>query len=390
MLQHLLEALEAAAKLGDQPRLGRGYARLSHCYWLMGDWNRSISAGQRARQHARELSDFEIEVITNFFVGLSYYSLGDYLSAADAFSQNLATLPAERAADDFGLTSSPAILARGWLVWSLVELGEFDRASVLADQAMRFAEAGQRPFELIQAGLGLGALHLAKGQVDQAIAVLERALENCVGQQVPVLMPRTASALAYAYALAGRDAEGVRLADEAISRSASMRLAAMHSLSQRWAADVLLLTGKLDLAAEQAERALAHYRHSKELGFEAWTLRVLAEIRAVGSPRDPRGAEESFRHALSLAERLGMRPLAARCHHGLAALHGSAGETGKAQEQLAAAEHLCDSMGIPISTLPAPRNGWGSGGGLEGAARRSTAEPLLRPPRFVAPARVPT
>jgi AraC-like DNA-binding protein len=65
----------------------------------------------------------------------------------------------------------------------------------------------------------------------------------------------------------------------------------------------------------------ARARDRKERGHEAWALRLLGEIHAHRGPPDVEVAEEYYHESLALAEELGMRPLAAHCHFGLAKLY---------------------------------------------------------------------
>jgi sugar phosphate isomerase/epimerase len=76
---------------------------------------------------------------------------------------------------------------------------------------------------------------------------------------------------------------------------------------------------------------------------EASALHLLGEIAAVLEPA-PDEAEEHFRHALSVADELGMHPLVAHCHLGLGRLYRRTGKREPAQEHLAAATTMYREM----------------------------------------------
>jgi tetratricopeptide (TPR) repeat protein len=57
-----------------------------------------------------------------------------------------------------------------------------------------------------------------------------------------------------------------------------------------------------------------------------------------------RAAEGRYREAVTLADELGMRPLAAHCHLGLGKLYRSAGRREPAQEHLRAATAMYREM----------------------------------------------
>jgi tetratricopeptide (TPR) repeat protein len=101
-----------------------------------------------------------------------------------------------------------------------------------------------------------------------------------------------------------------------------------------------------------AHRALELCREHKERGYEAWALRLLGDIAAQAAPLEREEAEARYREALELAERLGMRPLAARCYLGLGRLAERVGNRSEAETQLARAAELCRELGMPLSSDP--------------------------------------
>src|SRR5262249_56187747 len=74
-----------------------------------------------------------------------------------------------------------------------------------------------------------------------------------------------------------------------------------------------------------------------EGGYEAYGVRLLGGIASRRDPPDIDGAEAYYRESMTLAGKLGMRPLAAHCHHGLGSLYSRAGKTHAAREHLGAA-----------------------------------------------------
>jgi hypothetical protein len=101
-----------------------------------------------------------------------------------------------------------------------------------------------------------------------------------------------------------------------------------------------------DDAMATARRAhdLAH--RQKERGNEAWVLRLLGEIAAHSDPPDRESAQEHYTRALARADELGMRPLAAHCHLGLAQLYRGAGGGPKAEEHRTTAATMYREMGM--------------------------------------------
>jgi hypothetical protein len=108
-----------------------------------------------------------------------------------------------------------------------------------------------------------------------------------------------------------------------------------------------MLAGRGEDATALAARALALSREHNERGNLAYALRVLGDIAATCGDR-PRESEaaENYLSAISVAAGLGMRPLVAHCHAGLAKLYSRTGKREQAQEHLTIATTLYREMGM--------------------------------------------
>ena len=344
IFDYLHEAETLAQALDDQRRLGRVSAYMAHYLWAAGDPERAISAGQRALEIAETLGDFALRIDVNFHLGLAYHSLGDYRRALECFGRNVASLQGELVRERFGMSALPSVLSRGWSVKCLAELGEFAEAIAPGEEAVRIAEAVDHPFSLIRAYLESGSLYRHKGEFHKAIPLLERGLGVCQAWQILFLNPWIASALGYAYTLAGRVAEGLPLLEQAAERDASMRLVVNQSIRVAYLSEAYLLAARMDDAIRFARRALDLSRNHKERGHEAWALRLLGEIASHPDPPDVETAEGHYRQAMALAEELGMRPLVAHCRLGLGTLYGRADRRPEAQNQLRTAATMFREM----------------------------------------------
>jgi hypothetical protein len=92
-----------------------------------------------------------------------------------------------------------------------------------------------------------------------------------------------------------------------------------HTLTVILLGHALAAAGHHEQALARASEGLDLARCRKEPGYEAYTLWLLGETLGRLGGDDAR-AERSYEEALRLATGLGMRPLAAHCHHGLGAL----------------------------------------------------------------------
>ena len=108
--------------------------------------------------------------------------------------------------------------------------------------------------------------------------------------------------------------------------------------------EAYLLAGQIAKASTLAEHALALARERKQRGFQAWALRLRAEIASQSDPPERESAEAPYRQALALADELGMRPLQAHCHRGLGRLYAATGQREQAHAELSTAIALYRAM----------------------------------------------
>jgi tetratricopeptide (TPR) repeat protein len=345
IFDHLCEAERLAASLDDHRRLGWVSAYMSPYFSNTGDQERAVETGQRALAIAMASKDFALEVMATFFLGLPYLSLGDYRQAGHYHRKNAETLTGEWLHERFGEAALISVCSRAYLNWGLAELGEFAEGIVRGEEAVQVAETTvDQPFTLSHVYLGIGLPHLRKGDLPQAIAALERSLGVCQTGNIQLVLPWAASALGYAYALSGRLAEALPLLEQAVEQSATMKQMAYYPLWVAHLGEAYLLAGRIEDASQQARHALERSRDLKQRGHEAYALRLLGEITAQRQPPDAESAAAAYQQAMTLADELGMRPLAAHCHLGLGTLDARTGRLEQARAELSAAMALYRAM----------------------------------------------
>jgi class 3 adenylate cyclase/tetratricopeptide (TPR) repeat protein len=337
-LGHLEAAEQRAAAIGDKRRLGRVSTVLANYFWAAGEPRRALDAARRALEHAEALADEDMRLVARFRLGQALHSLGEFSQAIGALRACVEGVAAARLAERFGLQFLLSVGARTWLVWCLAEVGDFADGARLGEEAMRIADEADHPLSRIVARHGLGSLRLRRGEFANAARTLEQGLELCRAASVVSWRPRLEAALGYAYAFQDRIAEARRLLEESERESADMRTRLFQAQRATWRSEVYWLAGDAERAERTAADALDVARRQGERGSEAWALRMVADIAAGGA----RAADAAghYRQAMAIAGELGMKPLLAHCHLGLARLlRWSLDEAGAARE-LATAETL--------------------------------------------------
>jgi predicted ATPase/class 3 adenylate cyclase len=346
LLDHLRRAKTLAQGLGDQLRLAQVYAHMSTNFRMMGDMERAINFGQQALTLAARLGHDGLQARMHLSLGRAYYDLGDYARAVEHLGGNVATLQGELRYERFSSLSIVAATSRAWLGLCHAERGAFAEGLAMAEDGRRIAETVNHPFSLLEACYGGGMVLLRQGDVPRAIPVLERAVRLCQEADLPVYFPWVAAALGVAYVQEGRAAVGLPTVEHAVEQAVATGTARFLALVVAWLSEAYRLAGRLDDARRRAEQACDLARQYTQRGTQAWALWLQGECTArQASPAvDP--AVGHYRHALALADELGMRPLQAHCHLGLGTLYAKISQRAEACTELARAIEMYHTMGM--------------------------------------------
>jgi tetratricopeptide (TPR) repeat protein len=341
LLQHLRAAEATAQSLGDRLRLGWVSAyRTNALLFVLDEHQSAIASGEQAHAIAVALGDVRLQIAANLVLGQVCLAIGQYRRGADLLRQNVAALESELLRR--GDRPAQQIYSRACLACCLADLGEFQEGLACSAEAMRMAEETDRSYALVHACVGSGIVSVRMGDLDTAIAVLERGLNICRRQEFPLMAGASAAVLGYAYALAGRVAEAVPLLEDAVERlSGNLRVAALPMV---YLGESYLLAGRNADATATLNRALELAVQREELGTTAWVLRLRGEIAAHGKPADVESAAMFFREAIARATELAMAPLRAQCHLGLGRCYHRAGRHDEARAELSAAVDLFRTM----------------------------------------------
>ncbi|HEY3068456.1 MAG TPA: adenylate/guanylate cyclase domain-containing protein [Methylomirabilota bacterium] len=333
------EALDIASAAGDRPRMARVLCFLGNALGNIGETEAALGAGEASLGIAEELGDVDLAIVGNLSVGEIHRTLGNYRTAAGFLRRNLALIDARRESDHLGQAGLPSVRTRSHLAWSLAELGEFPEALAVAREGLRIAEASAHAYTVSHAYLGLGGTLLRHGRFRETIPVLERGVE--ASRDVPSLFPPIAADLGVAYARTGQIEEGLRYLKEAVELATAMGRMSRLPLMLAKLGAIHLAAGDAPSAAEMAAEALRLAVAQKERGNEVYALRLFGDIHAGGNVEE---AEAHYRRALALAEVLGMRPLVAHCHFGLAMLYAAGDKTMDARAHGATAVAMYREM----------------------------------------------
>jgi tetratricopeptide (TPR) repeat protein len=224
VLLHLRTAEPLAESLGDNHRRGLVSYALSNYFWQMGRPDQAFECGRRALALATDLGDVDLQMLANEQLGATHHVQGDYNRAIVALSKIVVTLEGSPLQQRIVRPHLAATRSCANWVMCLAELGAFAEGNARGADAVRLAEAADSPYGCCLAYLGVGYLHLRKGDLHQAIPMLERGLELCQTVGIPLAFPWLAPPLGAAYTLSGRAAESLPLLEQATEQAADMCL----------------------------------------------------------------------------------------------------------------------------------------------------------------------
>jgi class 3 adenylate cyclase len=340
----LREAENLARTLDDQRRLGQLSVFMCHNFYVSGHPMEALAFGENAQAIGDSLADIPLQVTGNTSLGGACLFAGHYRRAEACLLKVLQLLEGGLSRERFGLAGYPAVLARALLSWVFTDRGNFDEGMAKCQEATRLAEALGDPYDRAFAWWVLAHLHTSRGELGQALPLLERGLALTHEWHLNYFSVMDTGSLGYAYALTGRIAEGIPLLERALSAVETMGYRLVQPLLGLYLAEAYVLANRLEDALPLVRRALTLAREGGGRGDEARALRLLGDVTArLDSTEDTEG---HYRDALALAEELDMRPLLAHCHLGLGKLHWRTGKREQAQENVVTAATMYRDMGM--------------------------------------------
>jgi len=350
IVAQLTDAQRLAQVLGDQRREGWVSLQLGDCLRQMGRIADACTLIERARELAGTLQDHALQLAATQYLGLARYATGDFVRSAELLRW-VVSAPESGARSGFGRTNAGSRIGflainLSWLARCLAELGEFEEGLAFGRQGLTLVEDLDDPYSLALACIGLCYLHLVRGDFPAAVTALERARSATRDRSMILVELQAVRNLAIAYAFSGRVGEGIELLERALRDVESRGIGIQEATVLNLLGEVYMLGGRVDAAVEATERALTLARERGQQGEVAVAHRLLADIALHPDRVDLLSAKSHYEAAVELADRLGTRPLVARCHLGLGLLYERAGPAALAAETLRTAAAMSSEMGM--------------------------------------------
>ena len=345
LAKRVREAGALAEQVGDIERLAYMHDYLTSHYWRAGDHRQAIEHGEKGIALAKRAGNFSIRVTTMHHLGHAIMARGEFSHQVDLHRQVVKELTGPVAYHRHGMAGFPAAITRGFLAWGLAELGEFEEALGWAQEGMEIASEVSSAMTTVWVTDYLALTHLRRGDLMQAISLLEPNLELCQQAEVRLLLTLTSGLLGLALSTAGRQTDAIPLLETAIRPDNVRHHVQGSGYPLVWLAEGYLQASRLTEAVDVVSQALDIARRQEERAHEAWARYVQAQIdSATGAPLD--AVVSRYNAALELAESCGMRPLAALCRYRLGTAQLENGEATQGRALLDVARNAFRDMGM--------------------------------------------
>ena len=352
VLELVREAERLAEVIGDNRRLAAAAAQTAFALWLEGKHAEAEARARTALALAEMPRDFPVIVSTQFNLANIQHAQGRVAEALEMHRKTLAMLSGELNTRRFGWPAPPSVFSRAFASWYLIELGRFDEAGRMLDEAeLPMAVAGAHGKVMVDTGRG--NLLMRRGEFSRAVEVLEGALELCRRAEVLAMYPIVAAWLGHALCGAGRVAEALAVMVDAVERE-TYRFGGKYTWIhlRLGLAEGYRLAGQLDQAAGEAE--LAH-RISEECGEVVHGAYALLEKGRIALARgDAVAALDAATSALETAAERGLRPFMAECQWMQGCAHEVLGRSAEAGRAFGEARTICDAIGLDGRVFDAP------------------------------------
>ena len=342
VLPHLERARTLAERIGDRERLALAALYESGYQWIQGEHHLAVEAGMHGLTAAEELDSWELRGLAHYRIGQALLFLGDHVAAADHFRKGIAALDQEAGRTLLRFGGLVLSFVASFTAWTLAEIGEFAESEAVGLMGFELAMKANHAYSISVASFGLAQGWIRQGRIADAIRVLEQGYEQTKLHSVEAAVDQIVSRLIYAYSRAGQIEEARKLGQ---TMSPGLARFSFLSSSHFLLAGIGLENDGIDVTLQTAREVHQTATLRGEKPTVAWLEHLLGDL-AMGSDPADTSAAGHYRAAATIADELGMRPLAMECHFGLGAVARRQGRENEAQSEFQSALELAEEMGI--------------------------------------------
>jgi tetratricopeptide (TPR) repeat protein len=311
----LREAQELDDPSNDPIRNAAVNCQLAVALWRIGEHDHAMQAAKAASSIAQRIGDPALNFASLHHIGMVLHETGAYRDSIEIHEKCFAFESPELDAKRAGWAAYPTVMLRTFLADSLVEIGELERAEIMADEAIRRAE--DHFYSRQNISHVLARLRIAQGRHVEALSILRECWQTCLERGIVQMYPILAARMGEAYLALG----DVRAATEILSKPERLDMPlGENAFGWGWLfvtqGRAFLATSDHTQARISGQRALALAVERGEPPQQAYALKLLGDTYLAKG--DHSETQSYLERALELATRCDMRPLMDQCRSSLA------------------------------------------------------------------------
>ena len=261
-----LEAEPLAKALNDPRREALVHCSVSLALGFVGRSAEAIEHGERGMTIAESLQEPMLRIDARHSLGLAHWHLGAYRTAIGFFQRDVGLEPEQIAARmleplgagvfEQATTRITYCQSQTIAALSFAELGEFDQAMLHAERGVKLAQTLDLLFLRALADARLGAVHLWKGDLQQALHLAQRWLQTYAVADLPMAQLFMVSSLGEVFNVLDHIEEALALYEGAWQFAESKRIFAYGARVLALLGDAYGRAGRIDEAVSSGQRAL--------------------------------------------------------------------------------------------------------------------------------------
>jgi class 3 adenylate cyclase/tetratricopeptide (TPR) repeat protein len=311
----LREARELADPSNDPIRNAAVNCQFALALWRIGEHDHAMEAAKAANSMAQRIGDPALNFASLHQIGIVLHETGAYRDSIEIHEKCFAFESPELDAKRAGWAAYPSVVLRTFLADSLIEIGEMERAEIMANDAVTRAE--DHFYSRANISHVFARLRNAQGRHVEALSILRECWQTCLERGIVQMYPILAARMGEAYLALG----DIKAATEILAKPERLDMPlGENAFGWGW---LFVAQGRAFLAAGDhaqarisGQRALALAVERGEPPQQAYALKLLGDTYLAKGDRSE--AQSYLERALDLATRSDMRPLMDQCRSSLA------------------------------------------------------------------------
>jgi tetratricopeptide (TPR) repeat protein len=315
----LREARSFAEALSEAWRMAAVNCQLAVALWRLGEHDAAMATAEAANVLAAKTGDEALMYAALHHIGIVHHETGALAQAVDIHRRCLALEKREFDEKRAGWAAYPSVVLRTFIADSLVDMGEFEEAEIIAAEAADRASAVDHAYSRANITHVRARVSMALGRHAEALASLQDMWRVCLDLEMIQMYPIFAARLGEAWLGVGNAQAALDIVS--VPEKLDVPLAE-HAFGWRYLflaqGRAYLAVGNHAAAEATAFRALRLAESRGERPQQAHAAKLLGDIWAAEGRSVE--AERYFRYAVDVAEACGMKPVRDSARAGLAAL----------------------------------------------------------------------